>query len=101
MRMRLRIAGRVLAATLGAYAVTAGSAAAIAATLLLLGHLPRADALILGSFAGYILFAFLMLWCFAERRLGRVWLMLLAAAFGTHVAALLIERMVPVPGVAA
>lgn len=97
-RPGLRIAGRVLAATIGAYAVTAGSAALIAVLLALAAHASRSDALIVGSAIGYLLFVFLMLWCFAERRLMRVWLMLLLAASATHGLAMLIEPALPMTG---
>lgn len=97
-RVRLRVAGRILAATLGAYAVTAGAVALIAAALVASAHLSRSDALIVGSISGYLLFTFLMLWCFAERRLGRVWLALSLAALATHGVAALIERALPLNG---
>lgn len=97
----LRVAARVGAATVGAYAVTAGAAALLAMLLVALTGMSRSDALIVGSSLAYILFAALMLWCFAERRLGRVWLVLLAVALATHGAAVLIERGLPVTGGAA
>ena len=100
-RAGLRIAARVAAATLGGYAVTAGAAALVAAVLVAAAQLSRSDALIAGSMTAYLLFAFLMLWCFAERRLRRVYLVLLAATLATHGAALLIERQLPVLGGAA
>lgn len=93
---RWRIAGRVLAATVGAYFVTAGSAALAAVVLILATGISRSDALIAASVLGYLLFAFLMLWCFAERRLLRVWLVLIAAAVLAHGLAISIERLVPV-----
>lgn len=96
--MTARIASRVLAATVGAYAVTAGTAALVAVVMALAARTSRSDALIVGSVVGYLLFAFLMLWCFAERRLMRVWLVLAAAALGTHGLAMLIERALPLAG---
>lgn len=94
----LRIASRVLAATAGAYAVTAGSAALIAVLMVLTVHASRSDALIVGSMIGYLLFTVLMLWCFGERRLMRVWLVLLLAALATHGIAMLIEPSLPMMG---
>ncbi len=88
----MRVTGRVLAATLGAYGVTAGAAALIAVALVATAQLSRSDALIVGSISAYLIFTFLMLWCFAERRLGRVWFFLLLGATATHGAAVLIER---------
>lgn len=97
-RPALRIASRVAAATVGAYAVTAGAAALIAVVMVYTARLSRSDALIVGSVLGYLLFAFLMLWSFAERRLWRVWLVLAAAALGTHGFAMLLEPLLPVMG---
>lgn len=95
-RERLRIVTRIAAATLGSYAVTAGAAALVAVALVATAHLSRSDALIVGSMIAYLLFTFLMLWCFAERRLGRVLLILVAGALSTHGLAVLIERNLPV-----
>ncbi|MFT3967543.1 MAG: hypothetical protein QM690_16845, partial [Sphingobium sp.] len=92
----LRIAVRVLAATGGAWAATMGSVALVAVLLLLAAPLTRSDALIVGSMIGYPLFAFLMLWCFAERWLSRVWLVLLLATLATHSIAILVEPALPV-----
>lgn len=93
-----RVAARVAAATLGSYVVTAGAAALMAVALVATARFSRSDALTLCSMTAYLLFTFLMLWCFAERRLGRVWLVLLIAALATHGAAVLIERTLPVIG---
>lgn len=95
---RLRIAARVLAAIVGAYAVTAGAAALIAVLLVRITGASRSDALMAGSMIGYLLFALLMLWCFAERRLARVWLVLLGAALASHLLAMWIESSLPVIG---
>lgn len=96
----LRIAARVLAALVGAYAVTAGAAALIAVILVLAAGASRADALIAASMIGYVIFALVMLWCFAERRLARVWLALVAVAVVTHALAIWIEPALPVAGAA-
>lgn len=90
VRAGLRIASRALAAVIGSYAVTAGAAALIGVLLVVGAGLGRSDALIIGSVLGYLLFVFLMLWCFAERRLLRVWSVLVLAAATTHGAAWLI-----------
>lgn len=90
IRGGLRIAARALAAVIGSYAVTAGAAALIGVLLVVGAGLGRSDALIIGSVLGYLLFVFLMLWCFAERRLIRVWGVLFVAAAATHGAAWLI-----------
>lgn len=87
------------AATVGAYATTAGAAALIGVSLVVEAGLGRSDALIIGSVLGYLLFAFLMLWCFAERRLLRVWAVLIVAAATTHGTAWMIAPAMPVGGV--
>ncbi len=96
--IRLRVAGRVLAATLGSYGCTAGAAALIAVVLVASANLSRSDAAIVGSIVAYLVFTILMLWCFAERRLGRVWLFLLLGTLATHGAAILIEQDLPISG---
>lgn len=97
-RKALRVTARVLAAVVGAYAVTAGATALIAVLLVLATGASRSDALIAGSMIGYLLFALLMLWCFAERRLARVWIALVGAAVATHWLAIWIEPTLPVTG---
>lgn len=99
-RAGLRIAARALAAIVGAYAVTAGAAALIGVLLVVGGQFGRSDALIIGSVLGYLLFALLMLWCFAEKRLLRVWIVLIVAAAATHGAAWLIAPAMTVSGTA-
>lgn len=97
--IRLRVAARVVAAVAGSYAVTAGTAALVAVLLIAVLGLSRADALIIGCTVAYLLFAALMLWCVAERRLSRVWLLLLVAALITHGMAALVEPSLPMTGV--
>ena len=92
----LRTAARVVAATAGTYAVSAAAAALIAVLLIGLADLSRSDALLIGSMVAYLLFAGLMLWCFAERRLLRVWLILFMATAIAQGLALLIEPTLPV-----
>ena len=96
----LRITARVLAAFIGSYAVTAGFVALLAVLLVLGASASRSDALIVASMFGYLLFAVVMLWCFAERRLARVWLVLIGAAIATHALASWIEPTLPVSGAA-
>lgn len=91
-----RIAARVLAATVGAYAVAAGFAASVGAVLAASAAFSRSDALIVGSMAAFALYTGLMLWCFGERRLGRLWVILLLATLALHGAAALIAPGLPV-----
>lgn len=94
----LRITARVLASLLGAYAVTSGFAALLAVLMILSTRVSRTDALIAASMISYVVFAVVMMWCFAERKLGRVWLVLLGAAIATHALAIWLEPMLPVIG---
>lgn len=86
----------MLAATLGAWAVTAGAAALGAVALVAATDLSRSDAIVISSMTSYLLFAFLMMWSFAERRLLRVWVVLTLAAIGAHAGAAAIETGLPV-----
>lgn len=95
------MAARVVAATLGTYAVSAAAAALVGVTLVALTDLSRSDALLIGSMVAYLLFAGLMLWCFAERRLLRVWLGLIAATVTAQGLAMAIEPTLPVSAPAA
>ncbi|WP_414902258.1 hypothetical protein ACMT1E_03315 [Sphingomonas flavalba] len=94
-----RVTARILAAIVGSYAVTAGATALIAVLIVLAAGTSRSDALVAASMIGYVLFALVMLWCFAERRLARVWLVLIAAA-ASHGLAMWIEPALPVSGAA-
>lgn len=95
-----RITSRVLAALVGSYAVTAGATALMAVLMVLAGGATRPDALVASSMIAYVIFSVLMLWCFAERRLGRVWLVLAGAAIATHALAIWIEPALRVTGAA-
>ena len=90
-----RITARALAAVIGCWLVTAGATALMAVLMVLWSGAARPDALVASSMMGYVLWAVLMLWCFAERRLGLVWLVLIAAAIATHALALWIEPTLP------
>jgi hypothetical protein len=90
-----RITSRVLAAVIGCWLATAGATALLAVLMVLWSGAARPDALVASSMVAYLLWVVLMLWCFAERRLGRVWLVLIAAAIATHALALWIEPILP------
>ncbi|MGU3464752.1 iron transporter [Methylobacterium sp. C33D] len=64
---RVAIAGRVLLAALGGYAV----AALASALLALLLPLPRAEAVSAGTLASFAIMAGAVIWVFAARTLGR------------------------------
>lgn len=91
-----RITARVLAALVGSYGVTAGATALMGVLMVLAGGATRSDALIASSMIAYVIFSVLMLWCFAERRLARVWLVLTGATIATHALAIWIEPALPV-----
>ena len=65
---------RLLLALVGGYFLSAALAALLA---LGLGRLmPRGEAAMLMAMCAFIIYLFLLLWAFAERRLGRLWLVL-------------------------
>lgn len=71
---------RLLLAIAGGYALTAAVVAL--ATALLAGTMPRAEAFALSAMLGFLVYLGLLLWAFAERRLLRVALAVIAGAPG-------------------
>lgn len=70
---------RVLGAVLGGYAFSSGLVALTAVALPLVG-LARSEAVLLAAMLGFVLYLLVLLWAFAERRLWRVWLVLIGGA---------------------
>ena len=80
MNRSVSIAVRLLAAIGGGYAVAAGLAALGAVGLSAASLFPRSEAVVLASLLAFLIYLALLIWAFAERRLGRLCLMLAAAA---------------------
>ncbi|PRB84682.1 iron transporter [Pseudomonas sp. MYb185] len=74
-RYRWRVASRVLAAVVGGYALTS----AVTVLLALLWPLPKAEAVLASSMLSFALYAGVLVWIFAARRLRVVWLGLILA----------------------
>lgn len=72
-RYRLGIASRVLAASVGGYAVAALGAAAVTLALVRLGGAARADAVLWASLASFALYTGAAIGVFAARSAGRAW----------------------------
>jgi len=77
-------AGSVVARLLGAvgagYACTAALVALAAPTLSLAFGMARSEAVVLAALSGFLLYLVVLIWGFAERRLWRVWTVLLGGA---------------------
>jgi len=74
-RYRWRVASRVLAAVVGGYALTS----VVTVLLALLWPLPKAEAVLASSMLSFALYAGVLVWIFAARRLRVVWLGLILA----------------------
>lgn len=73
-RYRLAVASRILAASLGAYTLTALLVACIAKGL----HLPRVESMLCATLPAFLVLTAAVLWVFAARSAWRAWLGLLA-----------------------
>lgn len=78
----MQVLGRIAAALLGGYAFSAGIAVLAAVGL---GRvMPPSEAVVLMSMLGFVLYLAVLLWVFAEPRLGRLWAVLLGGAALSH-----------------
>lgn len=84
----LQIVTRVLAGVAGGYAVAAALAVFLAAVL----PMARAEAVLMGSYAGIAAYTAAIVWAFAPQPLGRIWLTLGAASALLGGAGLLLAR---------
>ena len=74
-RYRWRVASRVLAAVFGGYAFTSAATVLLA----LVWPLPKAEAVAAATMLSFALYAVVILWIFAVKRLRTLWLGLVAA----------------------
>lgn len=79
-RAGVLVMSRLLAATVGGYAVASLAAAALAFALPLLTGLTLADGVVIGSMLGFVLHAGLAVFAFSPVPAGRVWLVMAAVA---------------------
>lgn len=79
------VALRTVAAVVGGFGLTTALVGLSSVALPLLLGVARSEAVLLSAMLGFILYLVVLLWAFAEPRLGRVWVTLSlgsAAAFG-------------------
>lgn len=71
---------RVVAAFGGGYVVAAGLAALGAVILPRATAMLRSEAVVLASMLAFLVYLAVLIWAFAERRVGRLWLVVAVAA---------------------
>jgi len=74
---------RLVAAIGGGYAVAAGLAALAAVALPQATAMPRSEAVVLASMLAFLVYLTLLIWAFAEPRLARLCLILVAAGIAS------------------
>ena len=79
----LSILVRLAAAIGGGYAVAAGFSALLAVALAAARLMPRSEAVVLASMLAFLVYLALLIWAFADRRLGRLCLVFALASFGS------------------
>jgi len=77
---RLAVLSRVLAASLGGYAVTALISAVLALALPLLSGASRADAVMIATMLSFAVYAIVAIWVFCARTALRAWVGLIGVA---------------------
>lgn len=80
MAQGIVVALRIALALGGGYAVSAGLAALAAVALPAATLLLRSDAVVLASMLAFPIYLAVLIWAFAERRIGRLCIILLTAA---------------------
>ncbi|RUP30278.1 MAG: iron transporter [Curvibacter sp.] len=75
----LHVTARVLGALPGSYLLSACSMGLLS-RLLVLGGLPRSEAVVATAMLGFLVFLGLLLWAFSVRRLRRLWATLLLSS---------------------
>lgn len=88
----LAIAVRVVAAVAGGYAVASGLAALAAVALPAARLMARSEAVVLASMLAFPVYLALLIWAFADRRLGRLCLALAVAGAASWGGALALTR---------
>jgi hypothetical protein len=95
MKVATPIILRLIAAIGGGYAVSAGLAAFAAVGLPMVTILPRSEAVVLASMLAFLIYLALLIWGFAERRLGRLHSILPVTAAVAWGGALGLARLIP------
>ena len=89
------ITARLVISLVGGYAATVGVVSLGAVLLALLVGMTRAQALVLMTMLGFLGYAAIILWGFAEPRLLRVWAVVGGVAIASHLAAMALARLLP------
>lgn len=95
MRAAFPLASRVIAVVVGGYAATVGLVALFAVLFTLVLGMARSEALVLASMVGFLGYAAIVIWGFAERRSLRLWVILGGGAVLSHAVAILLARLLP------
>lgn len=95
MRAAFPLASRVIAVVVGGYAATVGLVALFAVLFALVFGMARSEALVLASMIGFLGYAAIVIWGFAERRSLRLWVILGGGAVLSHTVATLLARLLP------
>ena len=91
----LAVASRFVGAIFIGYAATVGLAALFALILVLLTGISRSEAVTGANLLAYPVWAAFVLWAFAERRLARVWAVLLGVAILSHAMSFAMVPLLP------
>lgn len=86
---------RVFATIAGGYAATVGMVAFASVLLTLCFGMQRSEAMTLMTMIGFIGYAIVVVWGFSEKRLARLWVVLVAVAIGSHLAAIGLADWLP------
>jgi hypothetical protein len=89
------ITSRFIAALFVGYAATVGLIALFSVLLALLFGMARSEALLLMTMIGFLGYAAIIIWGFAEPRLGRIWVILCSVALLSHILAITLARLLP------
>jgi len=77
-RYRWMVASRVLAGFVGGYLLASLATSVMALLLVCVSGHPRADALLIATMLGFVLYAGVIVWVFSTRTAGRAWLGMVA-----------------------
>jgi hypothetical protein len=92
---KLALTSRVIAAIVLGYAATVGVVTLFTVLLTVVFGIARNESLALTIMIGFVAYAAVMLWGFAEARVWRVWAVLGSVAILSHVAAIALARTLP------
>lgn len=95
MSPALHTTSRILATIVGGYAATIGVVTLTSVLLALLFGMQRSEAVVLMTILGFLGYTAVIIWGFAERRLLRVWTVLVGVAMTSHLASIWLAGLLP------